>query len=100
MSFLRPGERVAQASLSTARLSHLPHGVGKHSHHFHGGLRLRHNKQISCQVPVERPPLPELLVVPLLQHAGDIADSLEEEVGELRDKVQADTELIQLGLAV
>ncbi len=52
------------------------HAVGKRIHHFHGGLRLRHNKKISCQDPVERPPLPELLVVPLLQHAGDMAEPL------------------------
>ncbi len=50
--------------------------AGKHTHHFHGGLRLRHNKKISCQDPVERPPLPELLFVPLLQHAGDLPDPL------------------------
>ena len=50
--------------------------AGKRTHHFHGGLRLRHNKKISCQVAVERPPLPDLLVVPLLQHAGDIARPL------------------------
>ena len=48
--------------------------AGKKIHHFHGGLRLKHNKRISCQVPVERPPLPDILVVPLLQHAGDIAE--------------------------
>lgn len=48
--------------------------AGKHTHHFHGGLRLRHNKKISCQDSVERPPLPELLIVPLLQHIGDIAE--------------------------
>ncbi len=48
--------------------------AGKRTHHFHGGLRLRHNKKISCQDPVERPPLPEILIVPLLQHAGDIAE--------------------------
>lgn len=47
--------------------------AGKRTHHFHGGLRLKHNKRISCQVPVERPPLPEVLVVPLLQHIGEIA---------------------------
>ncbi len=47
--------------------------AGKHIHRFHGGLRLRHNKKISCQLAVERPSLPELLVVPLLQHAGDMA---------------------------
>ncbi len=50
--------------------------AGKHTHHFHGGLRLRHNKRISCQVPVERPPLPDILVVPLLQHIGDVAEPL------------------------
>jgi len=50
--------------------------AGKHTHHFHGGLRLRHNKKISCMDPVTIPPLPELLVVPLLQHAGDIAEPL------------------------
>lgn len=48
--------------------------AGKHIHHFHGGLRLRHNKKISCQDPVVRPPLPEVLVVPLQQHAGDTAE--------------------------
>lgn len=48
--------------------------AGKRTHHFHGGLRLRHNKKISCQDPVERPPLPGILMVPLLQHAGDSAD--------------------------
>jgi electron transport complex protein RnfC len=30
----------------------------------------------SCQNPVQRPPLPDLLSVPLLQHAGDIARPL------------------------
>ena len=44
--------------------------AGEHSHHFHGGLRLRHHKQISCARPVERPPLPDLLTVPLQQHLG------------------------------
>ncbi|NOR20263.1 MAG: electron transport complex subunit RsxC, partial [Xanthomonadales bacterium] len=48
--------------------------AGKHIHHFHGGLRLRHHKKISCQDPVKRPPLPEILFVPLQQHAGDSAE--------------------------
>ena len=48
--------------------------AGRRTHHFHGGLRLRHNKKISCQDPVVRPAMPELLVVPLLQHAGDITE--------------------------
>ena len=37
---------------------------------FHGGLRLRHNKKISCELPVAPVPLPERLYVPLLQQAG------------------------------
>jgi len=51
-------------------------GAGKHTHHFHGGLRLKHNKRISCLVPVERPPLPEILVVALLQHIGEATEPL------------------------
>lgn len=50
--------------------------AGKRSHHFHGGLRLKHNKKISCQDTVEAPPLPDLLIVPLLQHAGDTTEPL------------------------
>lgn len=50
--------------------------VGKHLHHFHGGLRLRHNKWISCQNAVEKPPMPGQLIVPLLQHAGESAGSM------------------------
>jgi len=49
---------------------------GQQTGHFHGGLRLRHHKKISCAAAVERPPLPELLVVPLLQQAGDMAEPL------------------------
>lgn len=44
--------------------------AGRHTHHFHGGLRLRHNKKISCELPVERAVMPDRLFVPLLQHAG------------------------------
>jgi electron transport complex protein RnfC len=51
----------------------LTRNAGEHLHRFHGGLRLRHNKQISCQVAVVRPPLPEQLIVPLLQHTGATA---------------------------
>lgn len=50
--------------------------AGKHIHRFHGGLHLRHHKKISCQAPVERPALPDELVVPLLQHAGDMTSPL------------------------
>jgi electron transport complex protein RnfC len=81
MSASRSAQPEIQTSTSTAQQSHLldvvgSHQVGKRIHHFHGGLRLQHNKKISCQDPVERPLLPELLVVPLLQHAGDIAEPL------------------------
>ena len=50
--------------------------AGQQIGHFHGGLRLRHHKKISCADAVGRPPLPELLVVPLLQQAGDMAEPL------------------------
>jgi len=50
--------------------------AGQHLHHFHGGLRLRHNKKISCTHKVERPPLPQMLVVPLQQHAGPAAEAI------------------------
>ncbi len=64
----------------TLPLRHEPgHEAGKRRHHFHGGLRLKHNKKISCEFAVERPPLPALLVVPLLQHAGDAARPLVKE---------------------
>jgi electron transport complex protein RnfC len=51
----------------------LTRAAGEHLHRFHGGLRLRHNKKISCQDVVERPPLPDILVVPLKQHIGATA---------------------------
>jgi electron transport complex protein RnfC len=49
--------------------------AGENLHHFHGGLRLRHNKKISCEVPLEQAPLPPRLYVPLLQHSGQEAVS-------------------------
>lgn len=49
--------------------------AGQHLYQFPGGLRLRHNKKISCTRPVERPPLPEVLVVPMQQHAGPAAEA-------------------------
>jgi electron transport complex protein RnfC len=45
-------------------------GQERRLHRFHGGLRLRHNKQVACRYPLTRLPLPEVLVVPLLQHRG------------------------------
>jgi len=48
--------------------------IGEHLHHFHGGLRLQHNKKISCETPLERTPLPGHLIVPLLQQYGREAE--------------------------
>jgi electron transport complex protein RnfC len=48
--------------------------AGARLHHFHGGLRLRHNKKISCEQPVEPVPLPTRFYVPLLQHSGREAE--------------------------
>lgn len=46
------------------------HIVGKHLHHFHGGLRLRHYKQMSCtDTPTHLAPPPQL-IVNLQQHKG------------------------------
>ena len=50
--------------------------AGRKLHHFHGGLRLRHNKKVSCETPVEKAPLPPRLYVPLLQHSGREAEAV------------------------
>lgn len=50
--------------------------AGTQLHHFHGGLRLRHNKKISCELPLEQMPLPPRLCVPLLQHSGREAEAI------------------------
>lgn len=62
--------------MNTAERDQALHAVGRQIHSFHGGLRMRHHKKVSCEVPVERPPLPKLLVVPLLQQAGDTSEPL------------------------
>jgi electron transport complex protein RnfC len=49
--------------------------AGQRLHHFHGGLRLRHNKKISCEYPVEKAPLATRYFVPLLQHTGREGDA-------------------------
>ena len=49
--------------------------AGEQVHHFHGGLHLRHNKKISCEIPLERSPLPEQLIVHLLQQYGKEAEA-------------------------
>jgi electron transport complex protein RnfC len=56
--------------------------AGQRIHHFHGGLRLRHNKKVSCEMPLERLPLPSRLYLPLQQHAGSDEVSLLVEVGQ------------------
>jgi electron transport complex protein RnfC len=48
--------------------------AGSQLHHFHGGLRLRHNKKISCELPLEATALPPRLYVPMLQHSGMAAE--------------------------
>jgi electron transport complex protein RnfC len=50
--------------------------AGEQLHHFHGGLRLRHNKKISCELPLARTRVPPRLYVPLLQHSGDSATAV------------------------
>ncbi|MDT8319841.1 MAG: electron transport complex subunit RsxC [Xanthomonadales bacterium] len=47
--------------------------AGEQMHHFPGGLHLRHNKRISCELPIALAPLPAQLSVPLLQYSGDEA---------------------------
>jgi electron transport complex protein RnfC len=59
----QPTSDAARALVEQARQA------GEQIHHFHGGLRLRHNKKVSCEIAVERPPLPPTLAVPVLQHA-------------------------------
>jgi len=62
--------------VTAARRDRTSHAAGQQIHGFHGGLRMRHHKQVSCGQAVERPPLPERLIVPLLQQAGDVAEAL------------------------
>jgi electron transport complex protein RnfC len=49
------------------------HPAGAYLHGFHGGLKLRHYKQISTARALARPPLPEYLQLSLQQHAGSPA---------------------------
>ncbi|MBT8040303.1 MAG: electron transport complex subunit RsxC [Xanthomonadales bacterium] len=55
---------------------------------FHGGLRLRHHKTISCEHPLERTPLPQRLYVPLLQQSGREAEPV---VGEGQQVLKGET---------
>lgn len=54
----------------------LPHAPGQYLHNFHGGIKLRHYKRMSCLHPVARPPMPEHLILPLKQHVGDASSPL------------------------
>jgi electron transport complex protein RnfC len=56
--------------------------AGERTYRFHGGLRLRHNKKVSCEVPLARVPLPQRLYVPLLQHSGSVTASALVEAGQ------------------
>jgi electron transport complex protein RnfC len=44
---------------------------GDRLYHFPGGLKLRHHKKVSCEIALERAPLPEILYVPLGRSAQD-----------------------------
>ena len=50
--------------------------AGQRLYHFHGGLKLQHNKKISCQKSIQRSKLPPRLYVPLLQQVGEQAQAL------------------------
>ena len=61
---------------------------GDRIHSFPGGLALDHHKAIACDRPVQRPPLPERLFIPLRQHQGE-SGGLLVEIGERVRKGQA-----------
>ncbi|NBB92724.1 MAG: electron transport complex subunit RsxC [Gammaproteobacteria bacterium] len=64
---------------------------GDRIHAFSGGLKLQHHKQLACQHPVERPPLPRRLFIAMRQHQGDTGRPLFE-AGDHVLKGQALTE--------
>lgn len=45
--------------------------IGERLYSFPGGLKLRHHKQVSCQLPLTEAGLPEKLYIPIGQHQGD-----------------------------
>ena len=47
-----------------------------HLHHFHGGLKLPHHKQMSTGEPVTQATLPAQLTIPLQQHIGETGKPL------------------------
>ena len=50
--------------------------AGRQLHRFPGGLRLRHNKAISCELPVARAELARRLYIPLPRRPGEEAEVL------------------------
>ena len=50
--------------------------AGRQLHRFPGGLRLRHNKAISCELPVTRAELAPRLYIPLPRRPGEEAEVL------------------------
>lgn len=52
----------------------MTHPPGSYLHGFHGGLKLRHYKQMSTRLGLARPPLPAYLQLSLLQHVGVAAE--------------------------
>jgi len=71
MALARAGGRGGDQRLMQTDPVTITRQAGEHIHRFHGGLRLRHNKKISCTRPVVRPPLPDCMVIPMQQHLGD-----------------------------
>lgn len=50
------------------------HSAHTKLHRFHGGLRLHRHKEESLSQPVQTAPIPDELVLPVLQHIGDPAE--------------------------
>ncbi|MGV6850706.1 MAG: electron transport complex subunit RsxC [bacterium] len=46
------------------------------THHFHGGLELRHYKQMSLSNVINTLPIPNEIVLPLIQHRGSAAEPI------------------------
>jgi len=54
----------------------MTHPPGAYLHGFYGGLKLRHYKQMSTRLGLQRPPLPEYLQLSTLQHTGSAAEPI------------------------
>lgn len=53
---------------------HTPEEIGQRLWRFHGGLQLRHWKQMSLQQELAPAPLPDQLIVPVAQQIGSAAE--------------------------